>query len=78
MAGPGPYPPKSLLLCLRRLLILPERQIVRRILPIPPAPAVFDECVIDIGAIKQEHISKGAPLLVLAMGLEDGNSPEDK
>ena len=31
---------------------------------IPPAPAVFDERVIDVGAIQQEHISKGAPVLV--------------
>jgi hypothetical protein len=27
--------------------------------------------VIDVGAIPQEHISKGAPVLVLAVGLED-------
>ena len=53
--------------------------IPRRILPIPPAPApaVFDECVIDVGAIKQEHVSKGASVLVLAVGLEDDIFPED-
>ena len=48
-----------------------------RILPIPPAPAFFDECVIDVGAIQQEHISKGAPVLILAVGLEDDIFPKD-
>ena len=40
------------------------------ILPIPPAPAIFDEFVIDVGTIGQEHIGKGAPVLVLPVGLE--------
>jgi hypothetical protein len=35
------------------------------ILPIPPAPAVFDQRVIDVGAIRQEHISKGASVAIL-------------
>ena len=28
----------------------------RGILPIPPAPAVFDQRVIDVGAIGKDHI----------------------
>ena len=27
--------------------------------PIPPAPAVFNQRVIDVGALEQEHISMG-------------------
>jgi hypothetical protein len=46
-------------------------------LPIPPAPAAFDQRMIDVGAIEQEHVSKGAPVLVLAVGLEDDIFPED-
>ena len=33
--------------------------------------------VIDVGAIEQKHIGKGAPVLVLAVGLERDISPED-
>jgi hypothetical protein len=33
--------------------------------------------VIDVGAIQQEHISKGAPVLILAVGLEDDIFPKD-
>ena len=33
--------------------------------------------VIDVGAIQQEHVCKGAPVLVLAVGLEDDIFPED-
>ena len=44
--------------------------IVRRILPIPSAPALFDQFVIDVGAVGQEHISNSTPILVLAMSLE--------
>ena len=54
-----------------------EYHILWRILPIPPTPAIFDERVIDVGAIQQEHISKGAPVLVLSVGLEDYIFPED-
>ena len=54
-----------------------QHRIPWRILPIPPAPAFFDECVINVGAIQQEHISKSAPVLVLAVGLEDDIFPED-
>jgi hypothetical protein len=44
-----------------------EHRISRRILPIPPAPAVFDLHVIDVGSIRQEDITKGAPVLVEAV-----------
>lgn len=33
-----------------------KHHIPRRILPIPPAPAVFDQHVIDVGAIGQDHL----------------------
>ena len=36
----------------------------------PPAPAVFDQLVIDVRSILQEYIGKGAPVLVEAVGLE--------
>ena len=55
-----------------------QHRIPRRILPIPPAPAVFDQRVIDVGAIGQEHIGKGAPVLVVAVGLERDFLPEDE
>ena len=42
-------------------------RITRRILPIPPAPAVFDQRVVNVGAIAQEHIGKGTLVLVLAV-----------
>ena len=42
----------------------------RGILPIPPSPALFDKCVIDVGAIQQEYISQGAPVLILAVSLK--------
>ena len=33
----------------------------RGILPIPPAPAVFDQSVIDVGAIWQDDVGEGGP-----------------
>jgi hypothetical protein len=61
----------------QRFLLQPLKlSIPWRILPIPPAPAVFDKCVIDVGAIQQEHVSKGTPILVLAVSLEDEIPPE--
>lgn len=48
------------------------------ILPIPPTPTVFDQRVVDVSAIHQEHISKGAPILVLAVGIERDIFPEDQ
>ena len=44
-----------------------EHRFHRRILPIPPAPAVIDQHVIDVGSIRQEDITKGAPILVEAV-----------
>ena len=64
---------------LSRILLQPFKYgIPWRVLPIPPAPAVFDECVVDVRAIAQEHVSQRAPELVLAVGLEDNISPEDQ
>jgi len=50
-------------------LALPAR-ITGRILPIPPAPAVFDQRVIDVRTIFQDHISNSSVILVLAECLE--------
>ena len=36
--------------------LLLQHRIPWCIFPIPPAPAVFDQCVIDVGAIGQEYI----------------------
>jgi hypothetical protein len=36
-------------------------RVTGRILPIPPAPALLHEFLIDVGAIRLMHISKGAP-----------------
>ena len=64
-------------------LVLPslktfQHRIARHILPIPPAPAAFDQRVVDVGAIEQEHVSKDAPVLVLAVGLERDVFTEDE
>ena len=45
-------------------------KVPRRILPIPPAPAVFDEFVGEVCAVEQEHVSQRPPVLVLAVSLE--------
>ncbi len=42
-----------------------------RILPIPP-PALLDEFLIEIHAIGQDHIGKGADVLVVTICLERG------
>jgi hypothetical protein len=34
-----------------------------------PTPTLFDQLVIDIGAIRKEHTGKDVPVLVLAIGL---------
>ena len=52
------------------LLQLLKLCVTWRILPIPPTPAVFDECVIEVGAIQHEHVCKGVFVLVLAVGLD--------
>ena len=43
-----------------------QYRITWRILPIPPAPALFDQGVVDVRAIGQKQIGNGAPVLVLA------------
>jgi hypothetical protein len=35
----------------------------------PPAPATFDQRVIDVGAIGQEHLGKDSFVLVFALDL---------
>ena len=57
---------------------LSRRMLPIHILPIPPTPTVFDQRVVDVGAIHREHISKGAPILVLAVGIERDIFPEDQ
>jgi hypothetical protein len=47
-----------------------------RVFPIPPAPAVFDQRVIDVGAIGQTHIGKGTSKLVAAVRLEEDFFPK--
>ena len=42
----------------------------------PPAPAVFDKLLIDACAIGQDHISKGALVLVVAVRLDGDLFPE--
>ena len=67
------------LLPLSRILLQPfEYRIPWHILPIPSAPTVFDQLMIDVGAIRQKHIGKGAPILVLAMGLARDLLPIDE
>ena len=47
-----------------------EDDIARRIRPIPPAPALLDEFLIDVCSIRQDYVSKGALVLVLAVRLK--------
>jgi len=63
--SPQPLPPLSCFL-LQPL----KHRIARRILPIPPAPAVYDERVIGVCAVLEEHNGDGAPVLVLTMRLK--------
>ena len=53
-----------------------KHRITRRILPIPPAPAVFDQRVIDVGPIGQDHIANGALVLVVTVSLDGDFLPE--
>ena len=55
-----------------------QDRVPRRILPIPPTPAVLDQRVIDVGAIGQQHIGEGASSLVAAVRLERHFLPEDE
>ena len=45
---------------------------------VPSAPAIFDKLVIEVGAIRQEHIGKGAPILVETVSLERDLFSEDQ
>ena len=36
----------------------------------PPAPALLDQRVIDVGTIGQDHVSDGVLVLVVAVGLD--------
>ncbi len=49
-----------------------QHRIPRRILPIPPAPALLDEFLIEIHPIGQDHVSKGARVLVVAVFSDRG------
>jgi hypothetical protein len=40
---------------------LHQAVVSRGILPIPPVPAVFDQSVIDVGAIWQVYVGEGGP-----------------
>jgi len=71
--SPQPFPPLS---CFPLQSF--EDDIPRRILSIPPAPAVLDQRVIDVGAIQQEDNGKDAPVLVLAVRLECDFFSEDQ
>ena len=50
--------------------------IPRSVFPIPPAPAVFDQRVIDVGPIGQTHIGKGVSRPVAAVRLEEDFFPK--
>jgi hypothetical protein len=63
--GPQAFP------LLSRVLLQPfENDIPWRILPIPPAPAVLDQLLIEAHPIGQNHILDGALVLVEAVSLE--------
>jgi hypothetical protein len=53
-------------------------RISRRIFTIPPTPALLYEFMIDVRSIQQEHVSKGAPVLILAVRLECDFFSEDQ
>ena len=55
-----------------------KHRISRRILPIPPAPALLDEFLIEVHPIGQDHIPKDAFVLVVAVGLDGDFFPKGK
>ena len=67
-AAPAVDRPTSVPLALRALTL--PAPYSRRIRPVPPAPAVFDQLVIDVSAIGQGHVSKGELVVVEAAGLD--------
>lgn len=55
-----------------------EHRISRRILPLPLAPALSDEFLIEIRPIGQEYIGNRAFILVVAISLERDFFPKGK
>ena len=47
------------------------------VLPVPPAPAIIHELMIDVGTIREKDIGQRPPIFVLAVSLEDDISSED-
>ena len=47
-----------------------QHRIPRRIFSVPPAPASLDQLPIQVHSIRQDHVSKDAFVLVLAVGLD--------
>jgi len=47
-----------------------QHRVSWRIFFIPPAPALLDEFLIEIHPIGQDHVSKGALVLVVAVSLD--------
>jgi hypothetical protein len=63
--GPHSFPPVS---C---FLLQPFKYcILWSIFPIPPAPTLPYEFLIQVHPIGQDHLAKCAPVLVLAVGLD--------
>ena len=77
-AAPAADPPTNLSSPLVLLLESLKLSISRRIFPIPPTPAVLDEHVVDVSSVPQVHVCKGAPVLILPVGLKNDISPEDE
>ena len=84
VSAPSPLPrrhrlwisPQALLRVSCILLQPFKDRISRRIFPILPTPALLYEFLIDVHSIQQEHVSKGARVLVLAVGLDGDLFPK--
>ena len=63
--SPQPFPRLS---CF--LLQYLQHRIPRCILPIPPTPALLDEFLIEIHPLGEEHVSKGALVLIVAVRVD--------
>ena len=59
-------------------LLQGSQTFILRVFPIPPAPALFDQVMIDVRSIRQDHISKDALVPVLAAGLNGDFLPESE
>jgi len=53
-----------------------QDRIGRRILPIPPAPALLGEFLIEIHVFEQNYIGNGTSILVVAVGLDGDIFPK--